>query len=232
MRGRQLIAAVLVLLMAFPAWANASGSGVIGTVALSQATKLRGTTLTSGSTILSGDTIEVNPSGAAWIAVTGGSQIQIGESSEIRLAKTEERVEFLLERGRAMFNSAERAPSVAHLADATIQAVGGPASGLVEVRGPNEVFIAAAKGSLEIRTTHDNYAMTLREGEGVTVRMAAEPVPQGNKKPRGAGAWSTGHVLLLALGIGAAVGITAAILAHRETTQSNPCLAVSPFTCF
>jgi hypothetical protein len=231
MRGREFVAGLLVVLMAFPAWAGASENGIVGNVARSESTTLGGGALAPGSTILSGDTIDVNPTGAAWIALVGGSQIQIGEKSQVRLARSKAGVEFMLESGRAMFRSVEQAPVVAHLGDAMIQSAGGPASGLIEVRGRNEVFIAAFKGSLAIRTLHDNASLTLREGEGVTVPMAADPDPQGNRT-RAAGYWSTGHILLLALGIGAAVGVTAGILATRGTSQSNPCLAVSPFTCF
>lgn len=230
MKGRQAVAFLLVSLLAWPALAAPAEGVVIGNVVRSQAASLHGVALVPGSTILSGDTIEVSDNGSAWIAVAGGSQIQLPENSQMRVGKSGERVEFMLERGRVLFRSVDTAPIVARVADATIQSAGGPAAGMIELRGANTVFIAATKGTLEIRTAHDNYAMVLHEGEGVTVPMAADPDPQSNKK-RGAAMWGTGRILLLAGGI-AVIAITTTLLLRRGPQQTQPCLAVSPFTCF
>jgi hypothetical protein len=234
MNGRQAVSLLLAALMVVPAWAATPEGVVIGNVASSQAATLRGSALTPGSTILSGDTIQVNAKGTAWIAVTGGSQIQLAENSEMRLGKSQERVEFELGRGRVLFRSVAEAPIVGRVADATIQSIGGPAAGVIELRGANMAFIAATKGALEIRTAHDNYSIILHEREGVTVPVAQDPAPQQNKsrKKRGAAAWGTGQVLLLAGGLAAVVITTALILGHKETKQPQPCNAVSPFTCF
>jgi hypothetical protein len=231
MRGKQAVSLLLVALMASPAMAAAqSQEGVIvGNVASSQSATLHGAALTPGSTILNGDTIQVGARGNASVAFAGGSLVQLGENSQMRLGKTQERIEFQLESGRVLFRSVEAAPIVGRLADATIRQTGGPAAGLIEMRGANMAFIAATKGSIEIRTAHDNYAMILHEGEGVTVPMAADPDPQSNKR-RGAGAWGTGHILLLAGGL-AAIVLTTALLLGRNN-QTTPCTAVSPFTCF
>jgi ferric-dicitrate binding protein FerR (iron transport regulator) len=229
MTSRKAVACLLVQLIAFPALAARPEDVIVGSVASSQAATLQGVALRPGSTILSGDTILVGARGNAAIAIAGGSQVQLAENSQLRVHKPAGRVEFLLERGRVLFRSVAEAPIVGRLADATIQSAGGPVAGLIELRGANTVFIASTKGALEIRTAHDNYALVIREGEGVTVPMAADPDPQSGKR-RGAGAWGTGHILLLAGGIAAVVLTTVLLLGRGKETQA--CTAVSPVTCF
>ena len=78
MFARQVLALLLVLLLAFPAWGDPN---IVGSVASSQSATVRGTNLTPGSTIFSGDTIEVGAHGSAWITLPGGAQVQVAENS-------------------------------------------------------------------------------------------------------------------------------------------------------
>jgi ferric-dicitrate binding protein FerR (iron transport regulator) len=229
MRGRKAVAWLLVTLTAFPAVAAMPEGLVAGSVASSRGATLRGVALRTGSTILSGETILVSSQGNAAIAFGGGSQVQLAENSELRVGKSNERIEFVLARGRVLFRSMETAPIVGRIADATIQSAGGTAAGLIELRGADTVYIASTKGTLELRTAHDNFAMVLHEGQGVSVPMATEPDPQSNKR-KGAAMWGKGRIVLLAGGI-AAITLTTALLLGRGK-ETPPCNAVSPVTCF
>jgi len=233
MFGKQAVAALLVLLLAFPVWATLPENNIIGNVTRSEFAMVRGTELATGSTILSGDTVHVNPAGVALISIAGGSQIQISESSQVLFIKDNQQVEFGLESGSLMFRSVEGSPIVAHLADATIQAVGGSAVGLLDFRSATSALIAASKGALEVRTAHDNYAVTLHEGESVSVAVVPDPEPQ-NRRTRGGGYWGKGHIILLAAAIILTTILIGEILAHLENHQTSQqkCNKISPFTCF
>ncbi len=169
MLTKQALAVILLLLLAVPAWANPI---VVGSVSRSQAATVRGTDLTPGHTIFSDDIIVVGTHGSAWIALTGGAQVQLGENSQVRLSKTTDNVQLTIDRGLASFRTAEKSGLEASLADATIRSANGmPAVGIVSVRSPQSAIIAAQKGALLISTAHDGKSLTLREGEGVEVML-------------------------------------------------------------
>ncbi len=65
---RQVLAVSLGLLLAFPAGASPN---IVGNVSSNQSATVRGTDLTTGSTILSGDTIDVGARGSAQIMLVG-----------------------------------------------------------------------------------------------------------------------------------------------------------------
>ena len=231
MIARQALAIMLVLLLAFPLWGEPS---VVGNVASSQAATVRGTTLTPGSTIYDGDTIEVGAHGNASIALTGGAQVQLEENSLARLMKTSDKVVVAVGRGRTSFRTDEKSPVEALVADATVRSVNGqPAVGIVYVRSSESVIIGAEKGSLLISTTHDAKTLTLREGEGVEVMMA----PAKDRDRAGgavpAGAWTAGKVVILAVILGGAVTAIGILLGRSEKQQStkSKCDEISPFRC-
>ncbi len=226
---RESLAALMALVLAHPAWGNAN---IVGNVASSESVSVLGATLTPGSTIFSGDTLEVGERGAARITLTGGAQVQLAENSLVRLTRTEKRVQVAIERGRATFRTTEDAPVEALLGDATIRsASGAPAVAVVYVRTPQYALIAADKGTLEIRTAHDGRAVNLREGEGMEVMLAAvapaaSSTSHGSAVPAG---WSAGKIVILgAIVAGVATAIAIAIN-RNEARQDNPCLEVSPF---
>ncbi len=172
MFARQALALLLVLLLAFPAWGDPN---VVGSVASSEAATVRGTNLTPGSTIFSGDTIEVGAWGSAWITLTGGAQVQVAENSQVRLMKTTASIQLTVDRGGASFRTLEKSPVEARLGDATIRSADGlPAVGLINVRNAQSAVIAAEKGTLVVTTAHDFKTVTLREGEGAEVILAPE----------------------------------------------------------
>jgi len=233
---RQALCLLLVATLAFPAWAS---STVVGNVASSESATVRGTGLTPGSTVFSGDTIEVGPKGIARIALTGGAQVQLGGSSQVQLTKTSAAVQVTIDRGLAAFLTTEKSAVEAILGDATIRAASGtPAIGVVNVRSPREAVIAAQKGTLLISTAHDSKTVTLREGEGAKVTLADE---EPKRKRRGAAtlpagsapSWSAGKVVIIALILGGAATAIGFLLGQSEVqlSQQQKCVAVSPFRC-
>jgi len=171
MLTRQLLAVILVLVLAVPVW---GGPSVVGSVANSQSATVRGIHLAPGFTIHSGDTIQVGAQGSAWIALLGGAQVQLAEKSQVQLTKTTEKIQLTIDRGLASFRIAEKSEFEALLADATIRSAKGmPAVGIISVRNPRLAVIAAKRGALVVSTAHDSKSVTLEEGQGVEVTLAA-----------------------------------------------------------
>ncbi len=228
---RQALAVILVLLIAFPAWGDLS---VVGNVAGSQSATVRGASLTPGSTIFSGDTIEVGPHGSARIALTDGAQVQLAEQSQVRLAKSADKVQLTIDRGLASFRTAEKSGLEALLGDATIRSANAmPTVGIISVRSPQSAIIAAQKGALLISTAHDAKSLTLREGEAAEVKLVPE---QDKDKRKGAaaapaGSWTAGKVVILAVILAGTVTGIGVLLGQSEVqlSQTEKQNAVSPF---
>ncbi len=235
MFARQALALLLGLLLAFPVWGDPN---IVGSVASSHSAMVRGTNLTPGSTIFSGDTIEVAARGSAWITLSGGAQVQVAENSQVRLTKETESIQLTVDRGGASFRSLEKSPVEARLGDATIRSANGlPAVGVVHVRSAQSAIIAAEKGALVIATAHDSKSVTLREGEGAEV-ILVEQNDQGKEKKDKGGAVPAGstksrrRVAIVFILAGATTGI-GALVGRRDPGHTTPenCNAVSPFRC-
>jgi ferric-dicitrate binding protein FerR (iron transport regulator) len=184
--------------------------------------------LLPGSTIFSGDTIQVGAKGTVSIAVTGGAQVRVGPESQVRLSQEKGKSLLEIGRGSASFRVSSDIPFEARLADATILGAGnGPAVGVVLMEGVSKALIAAEKGELTVRTAHDARTMTLKEGEGVEVSLV--PDPQGGAGT-GASTLSGKYVAIMAV---VAISIVAAIAIWRGTTgglsDDEKRNAVSPF---
>ncbi len=243
MFARQVLAVLLALLLALPAWGEPN---VVGNVVSSRSASVRGASLTPGSTILSGDTIDVGPQGRAWITLARGAQVYVSENSLVSLAKTPDEIQLTVHRGGASFRTAEKSPVEALLGDATVRSADGlPAVGIINVRDSQSGVIAAEKGTLLITTEHDSKSVTLREGEGAEVTLVpqqdTDQEKEKKKKKRGAAAAGTvpggsltaGKAVIIAAIVGGATVGIAVWLLNREpsnTVQSN-CNAVSPFRC-
>ncbi len=96
------MAVALVLL--FSAIARAK-SIPIGIVSSCKAAAIRGTNLVPGTTIFSGDTIDVGAQGNVWIAVQGGGQVQVFENSTVLLTKSPDSIQVRVDRGQAKTSS-------------------------------------------------------------------------------------------------------------------------------
>jgi ferric-dicitrate binding protein FerR (iron transport regulator) len=227
MPASKATAVLVVLFLAFPVLANQPPVPVIGNVTDCQSASLLGAPLRVGSTIFTGDSVQVNSGGEVRIALPGGGQIQIFEKSVVRFVKSGEKVEFGLDQGRAGFRSPANSSAVARIADATIQAIQGPATGLVEIRSDNFAYIAATKGTLEIRTEHDNSTLVLAEGIAATIPIEQEPAGESGDKNKSAGVWGKGRILLVTAAVlGAIVSIPWGLSPHKPA-----CKQVTPVNC-
>lgn len=193
MLTKQALALILFLILAVPAWANPI---VVGSVSRSQAATVRGAELTPGHTIFSDDTIVVGMHGSAWIALTGGAQVQLGENSQVSLTKTTDRVQLTIDRGLASFRTAENSEFAALLGEATIRSANGmPAVGIISVRNPQSAIIAAKKGALLVSTAHDSKSVTLEEGQAVEIALAPGKSKGHTLRFIGGGAAAAGGLL-------------------------------------
>jgi len=169
MLTRQALAVILLQLLAVPGW---GGPSVVGNVASSRSATVRGTRLTPGSTVFSGDVIEVGPQGSARIALTEGAQVQVAEKSQVRLTKSADRVQLTIDRGLALFRTAEKSGVEVLLGDATIRPANDMSTvGILSVRSPRLAVIAAKRGALVVSTARDSKSVTLEEGQGMDVML-------------------------------------------------------------
>ena len=77
----------------------------IGTVSSCKGAAIHGAALFPGTTIFSGDTIDVSAQGNAWIAMQGGGQVQVYENSSVLLTKSPDSIRVTIDRGAAQTNS-------------------------------------------------------------------------------------------------------------------------------
>ena len=240
MMARRALAGILIALLAVPAAASpTSGSPKaalpIGTVSQSNATNISGAGALPGTTVFSGDTIEVGPRGSAWILMNGGRHVRVSSSSRIRMvgqAGGQNRVEMEIFSGAARFGSSETALVIARLADATVRAKGTqPAVGLISVLSLRKALISSEKGELLVSTAHDRRSITLREGEAVEVTLAEVPGKPQTGGSTGASSLTGQQVAILGAVVAAvliAIGIKLAMDTKDLTLQQKKD-AVSPF---
>lgn len=203
MMARQALSALLIALLAFPAWS--SDAPVIGTVAATQSAQVRGNALAPGSTLFSGDVIQIGAEGSASIAGNNGVQIRLGPQSLARLSLENEKTLLEIGQGSASFRVEAGAPFEARLADASIRGAGrGPAVGVVLLRSPKTALVAAEKGELTVSTAHDGRMLSLKEGEGVEVSLVAQPQDSGST-PRSLSGKKIAILAVIAIGVITAV---------------------------
>lgn len=181
MVGRKALASLLVVVSVHPAWGS---TDIVGTVGVSRAATLGRSTLLPGSTLFSGDAIEVAPRGNASIALAGRGTVYVAGDSKIVLSKAGNRVQFELIRGSAAFRFLANTLD-ARLADAAIRAGGsGPASGILTIRDPKSALLVAQEGELVLTTSHDANAVTLRAGEGLELSLVQDAAQSASPAPR------------------------------------------------
>jgi len=241
MMVRRGLAVLLIALLAVPATASPStGSPVvavpIGTISQSDATNVGGAGALPGTTVFSGDTIEVGPRGSAWILMNGGRHVRVSSDSRIRMVEPAgaNRIEMEIFSGAARFRSGEKAVMVARLADATVRAKGTqPAVGLISVLSRRLAVISSEKGELLVSTAHDRKSLTLREGEAVEVTLADAPAPGKPQSGGSTGASSlTGQQVAILGSVVAAILIAIGIklaMDNKNLTNQQKQDAVSPF---
>jgi hypothetical protein len=241
---RKVLAALLTALLAIPAAASAdSGTSAvatpIGTFSYSDSAIIGGAGALAGTTVFSGDMIEVGPRGSAWILLNGGMQVGVSSASRLRLkeqASGKNQIEMEMFSGTARFRTSEATPVVARLADATVRAKGAnPAVGIISLLSRNKAIIGAEKGDLLVSTAHDGKSVRLREGESVEVLLVDPSAPGNpqdkNNKTTGAKTLSGGQVAIIGVVLAAVVIAIGIKLAkdNKGLTDLEKQNLVSPF---
>ena len=225
---RQCLAAVLISLMAWPAWTQ---NQLAGTVLTSQATTMAETPLTPGSTIFSGESVSVSPAGSAQIDLAGGGRVEVLRDSSIRLNRTAAGVQFLVLRGGVSFTGGPKDGIETTLGDATIHFKDPSSLAVLHLENPDSAVLATMKGKLTIKTEHDVASVDVPEGSAVRITLVEPSEPQGGAQPAGRAAPALKKLALIVFLIGAAfLGIFLWIAAHEPTeTPQQLGSEVSPF---
>lgn len=229
---RQLLAALLIALIASPAWSQAE---VAGTVITSQSATLRNVALPAGSTIFSGESISVDQSGGAQIALAGGGRVEVLRDSSVQLNRTAAGVQFVVLRGGVSFAGGPKSRVQTILGDATISSADPNSLGILHVENPDSAVLAAMKGKLNIKTAHDAKSIDVAEGSAVRITLVddpSSPEPQGGAQPAGKAAPAVGKLALIVFLFAAAfLGAFLWIAAHEPSeTPQQLGSEISPFT--
>jgi hypothetical protein len=225
---QQLLASVLIALLASPAW---SQSQVAGTVIVSQSATMRDSPLIPGSTVFSGESISVSPTGSAQVALGGGGRIEVLHDSAVQLNRNADGIQFTVQRGGVSFSGGPKDAVETTLGDATIRTTDPLAMGLIRVENPDSAVLAAIKGKLVIKTAHDLKTTEIPEGSAVSITLVDPPQRDQGAEPAGRAAPAISKIALIAFLIGALfLGVFLWIAAH-EPTETNQQLATetSPF---
>jgi hypothetical protein len=221
MLARKSLLLLLIAAMAFPGY----GSPVaIGVVQGSTDSQVRGINLVPGTTLYSGDVVQVGSEGSTQISFGGSSELVLLQNSRAQVTQTTAKspVQIDMQDGFAKFRSSSTAPIVAMLGDATIRAANGNAVGAIKITGSDSALISAEKGSLVVTTAGDAASTTVPEGMALNVALAPD-APAGTTANSG----TSKRKKLVAglLIIGAAAGIGAALALNEPTNEPS----LSPF---
>ena len=226
---QQLLGAVLIALLASPAW---SQNQIAGTVLVSQSATMGGAPLPSGSTVFSGESVSVDQTGGAEINVAGGGRIEVFRDSSVQLSRIASRVEFAVLRGGVSFLAGPTDALETTLGDATIHAKEPSSVGVLHLENPDSAVVFTKKGTLTIETAHDAKSVDVPEGSAVSITLADPPPdPQGGAAPAGRAAPALRKIAII-LFILAAVFLGAFLwIATHEPSETPSQLAseISPF---
>lgn len=214
--------------MASPAW---SQDQLAGTVIASQAANMGEASLAAGSTIFSGESISVSPTGGAQIVLARGGRLEVLRDSAVQLNRTGVAVQFLVLRGGVSFAGGPNDAIETALGDATIRFKDPSSFAVLHLENPNSAVLVTMKGKLTIKTEHDAESVDVSEGSAVRMTLVDPPEPQGGAQPAGRAAPALKKIALIAFLIGAAfLGIFLWIAAHEPTeTPQQLGSEVSPF---
>ena len=225
---QQLLAAVLIALIASPAPGQTQPAG---TVITSQSASIQNAPLPPGSTIFSGESVSVSQTGGAQINLAGGGRLEVFRDSVVQLNRSGGGVQFALLRGGVSFMGGPKDAVATTLGDASIRS-GDPSSvGLLHLENPDSAVLAAIKGKLTIKTDHDASSIEIPEGSAVRITLVDPAEPQGGAQPAGRAAPALKKLALIVFLIGAAfLGIFLWIAAHEPSeTPQQLGTEISPF---
>jgi len=223
---RQFLAAVLIALIASPAWSQPQ---VAGTVVTSQLATVGDLALPAGSTIFSGESISASPTGGAQIALAGGGRLEVLRDSSVQLNRNAAGVQFVVLRGGVSFMGGPKDAVATTLGDASIRFADPSSLGVLHVENPDSAVLATIKGRLTITTEHDAKSIDVPEGSAVSITLADPPEPQA--QPAGKAAPAVKKIALIVFLIGALfLGAFLWIAAHEPSeTPQQLASETSPF---
>jgi ferric-dicitrate binding protein FerR (iron transport regulator) len=214
-------------------WASSSPT-IMGQMVLEGDAVINGAHASKGGTVFVGDHI-VTPSGAnTTLALTGGAQLILIESSSLQMKELEGQMGASLDRGAlAVLSRTATTPIVVEAGGAWIRPGKGGAVYAVTFTGDKlEVF--SKTGTTEVEAA--NRTVEVHEGERLEATMApaapAPPTPAAASPQWPSAAGRTGKIekVLIIVGVGAAItALVLAIKAVQKTCTGTP----SPFqvTC-
>jgi hypothetical protein len=225
---QQLLAAVLIALIASPARSQTQPAG---TVITSQSASIQNAPLPPGSTIYSGESISVGQSGGAQINLAGGGRLEVLRDSAVQLNRSAAGVQFAVLRGGVSFMGVPKDAVATTLGDASVRS-GDPSSvGVLHLENPDSAVLATIKGKLTIKTEHDVSSIDVPEGSAVRITLVDPAEPQGGAQPAGRAAPAIKKLALIVFIIGAAfLGAFLWIASHEPSeTPQQLGTEISPF---
>lgn len=226
---QQLLAAVLIALLASPAW---SQNQIAGTFIAGQSATMRNVLVPAGSTIFSGESISVDRTGGAEINVAGGGRIEVFRDSSVQLNRIATRVQFAILRGGASFLAGPNDALETTLGDAIIRAKDPSSLGVLHLENPDSAVLLTRKGTLTIKTEHDADSVDVPEGSAVRITLVdPPPEPQGGTQPAGRAAPAIKKLALILFIFAAAFLAAFLWIAAHEPSETPQQLAteISPF---
>lgn len=220
---RQLIVVVLIPLFAVPMWGASENAAVIGTVANSAFATIAGSNLADGTNIYDGDVISTADRGGAWVMLSGGAGILLGQNTEAQIRKDSPTgpIDFDIAQGEVKFHSTDKTTVQGFLYDATVSPANSPtASGYIEFTSPTSAIIGAESGNLLVTTSHDGGSRMIPAGSMMEVHMIPSQDQQQNQNRTAKR--RTGLIVILGLVLVGTATVIAIVLNHHERKHVSP----------
>ena len=213
---------------------TASSPAVVGQMVIEGAAEINGARSPKAGTVFVGDHIVTQSGANASMALTGGSQLILIESSSLQMKQLEGQMGASLDRGAlAVLSRTATTPIVVEAGGAWIRPGKGGAVYAVTFTGDKlEVF--SKTGTTEVEAA--NRTVEVHEGERLEATMApatpapATPAAASQQWPSPSGRTGKMEKILIIAGVGAAItALVLAIKALQKTCTGTP----SPFqvTC-
>jgi|HubBroStandDraft_1064217.scaffolds.fasta_scaffold87823_1 hypothetical protein len=224
---RKVLAFIVVSLMAVPGWAGSAPT--IGTVQGSNDAIMHGTSLVLGTTVYSGDEIQVGLHGNAWIALPKGGQVILSQSTMATLQRgsASDPILLVVDRGFAKFRRSVGSPVEGVLADATIRPFDDNGVTYINVIDSSNALIGAEKGSVVVTTPTG--ATTIPEGMALSVRMTDAQAQSSTMSANSGSSSNNGKAKKILIGALIVAGVTAAALAINAGEPSQNPNVISPY---
>ena len=138
---------------------------------------MRGSEVSQGANIFSGDIVEVARGGETILLIThSDASVRVSSESAVRVFKCGRRVVAQLLRGQAIFHATPKQPVEVQLGDAIIRPTAGQdAVGVVSLVASPSATMTAQKGSFNVTTAREKKGVLVQEGETKEARLTSQP---------------------------------------------------------